>query len=156
MKLNYDIIYHIFLNTNDYVTASNFFILNKAFLHNYIYGYQKKSFKHKFRIIFNHIFSFLNILQFTTMKECDIAFLISLEPNVYFQRDIRSVYDLYKNTIREGLNTPNDNEDNRIAYIIMTQGIHIIDRMTSIEFTRNKVKITIDKSIPMYRHLSWP
>ena len=157
MKLNYDIIYQIFLKVDDYPTASNFFLLNKTFLHNYIYHYQKTSYKHKFRIIFNHIFSFLNILQFTTMKECDIAFLISLEPNVYFQRDIRIVYDLYKNTIRSGLQAAAETEDvKRISYIILTQGARIIDRMTCVQFNKNQIKITLDKSVPMYRHLMWP
>jgi hypothetical protein len=91
------------------------------------------------------------------MKECDIAFLISLEPNVYFQRDIRIVYDLYKNTIRNGLQATAETEDiKRIAYIILTQGERVIDRMTRISFNKNRIKITLDKSVPMYRHLMWP
>jgi hypothetical protein len=91
------------------------------------------------------------------MKECDIAFLISLEPNVYFQRDIRIVYDLYKNTIRSGLQAAAETEDvKRIAYIILTQGARIIDRMTCVQFNKNQIKITLDKSVPMYRHLMWP
>lgn len=156
MKLNYDIIYNIFLQSDDYITVSNFFVLNKTFLQNYIYHYQKTSYKHKFRIIFNHIFSFLNILEFLIMKECDIAFLISLEPNIYFQKDIRTVYELYKDTIRKGLTTIERDDVNRIAYIILTQGANIIDRMTRVRFNRNKIKITLDKSVPMYRHLRWP
>ena len=156
MKLNYDIIYNIFLKADDYVTVSNLFLLDKTFLNNYIYRYQKTSYRHKFKIIFNHIFSFLNILQFTTMKECDIAFLISLEPNVYFKRDIRIVYDLYKTTIRNGLQAADSEDVKRIAYIILTQGANVIDRMTRVSFKRNRIKITLDKTVPMYRHMMWP
>jgi hypothetical protein len=89
------------------------------------------------------------------MKECDVAFLISLEPNVYFQRDIRIVYDLYKHTIQRGLKVTESDDVKRISYIILTQGTRVIDRMTHAEFNRNKVKITIDKSVPMYRHMTW-
>ena len=56
-----DIIYNIYFYTNDYCTASNFWLLSKDFNKNYMTKYNK-TYKHKFMLLFNDIFTFLSLL----------------------------------------------------------------------------------------------
>jgi len=103
MEINYDIIYQIYLRVDDYKTVCNFFLLNKTFLYDYIYRYQKTSFKHKFSVLFHYLFSFFHIMQFTTMSDTDMTFLMNLDSDISFRNDIFNVYHLYKRTISTSL-----------------------------------------------------
>jgi hypothetical protein len=164
--LPYDIIFEIYFKIDDYQTICNFFILNKTFLNEYLYHYSKKTFKHKFSIIFDYIFSFLHILQFSKVSERDMEFLISLESNNrlesrIFRNELFLIYKLYKNMVfsevrkwfghRYALNN-----GLKICNTILSQGSKHLDRCIKVNFDRNKISLEIKYSQDNPSYLLWP
>lgn len=159
MSLNYDIIYKIMFYVDDYNTLSNLFILDQEFVYNYIYRY-KAPYKHKFRIIFNHVFSFLNMLQFSRVNSYDILFLIGTDnetdrweigDNYLYKRQtfrdhIVQIYTIYKKFLNKQFNYIQFGEitsTNQFAVnLVLMQGKNYIDRSIKIEFNRKKNKIS--------------
>lgn len=171
-KLDYDIIYKIYFYLDNYQDVCNMFLLDKFFLQNYLYRY-KGPYKHKFRIIFNNIFRFLNLLQNTNLTIYDIHFLIGSDDPTFktvVKNDIYKIYEIYKNSLkREIRGWVNDaylmTSGLSIINLILTQGQYNIDRFVKIEFNKKiknsnentigpscNIKLTIDQDM----RIVWP
>lgn len=152
MNLPYDIIFHIFFFVDDYPTIMSFYTLNKFFYYNYMRRYSI-TYKHKFAILYNEIFSFFKQLPYVNQQDDDIHMLMCIksmciEP-IYkpiITNDIMFIYRLYKSLIYEeafkklGANIAPD-----LTNLILIQGPNHIDRNTSIKFNKNKVTLTLSK-----------
>jgi hypothetical protein len=131
------------------------FLLNKKFLYNYLYKY-KAPYKHKFRIIFNNIFRFLNLLQNTNLTIYDIHFLIGSDEDtndtqkiarskLTLKNDVYKIYEIYKESLCREISGWVDNlyfttSGSFIINLILAQGPYHIDRIIKIEFNRKKIK----------------
>ena len=166
IKLPYDIIFEIYFKVNDYQTICNLFILNKTFIYEYLYRYSKKTFKHKFVIIFEYIFSFLHILQFSKVSERDFEFLISLESNNrlesrIFRNELILIYKLYKNIVfnevRKGFGHRYALANGlKICNIILSQGTKHFYRCIKVKCNKNKILLELNYSPEDPSYLLWP
>lgn len=152
MSLPYDVLYHIYFMIDDYPTLLNFSTLDKRFYYNYIRRYNS-SYKHKFSVLFNDIFSFLALLPNIHPKDDDIQIFMCIknmciEPELkpIVSNDIIFMYRLYKSAIYEeavkrlGLNLAPD-----LTNMILIQGPNHIDRNSHIKFNKNKISIILSK-----------
>jgi hypothetical protein len=143
------------------------FLLNKFFLQNYLYRY-KEPYKHKFRIIFNNVFGFLNLLQNTNLTIHDIYFLIGSDDknnNEYkmtLRNDIYKIYEIYKNAVKKTIESWGHVVSNEfIISVILAQGYFVVDRIIKIEFKKQidkaigpscNIKLIIDQDMKV----NWP
>jgi hypothetical protein len=147
-----DIIYNIYFYTNDYCTASNFWLLSKDFNKNYMTKYNK-TYKHKFMLLFNDIFTFLSLLPLKNNTPSDIDFfeLITVQianngDKKMLRNDIYFIYRVVKNFFMYYLTS--DNIDSfyfnilkNISYATMLQGVEFLLDNIDITFDKNHVKI---------------
>lgn len=161
-KAHYEIIYKVYFYLDDYKDVYNMFFLDKYFLYNYLYRY-KAPYKHKFRILFNNIFRFLNLLQNTNLTIHDIHFLIGsdfenenkcINHNYTFKtivkNDIYKVYEIYKDAlyskIKEWANDVFQATSNAfVVNLVLSQGPYHIDRVIKIEFNKKKIRTNVPK-----------
>lgn len=161
ITLPFDIIYEIYFYVDDYITACNFWLLCKHFTKDYM---KYISYKHKFNILFNNLFTFLVLLPENTNNvnnnNGDLVFyeMISTQSlNNYdkslITNDIRFVYNLYKTFFIYYFASDNltDDEDisstrlfnlsTNLSCLIMLQGPDFINNFTIVNFKKNNVKI---------------
>lgn len=160
ITLPFDIIYEIYFYIDDYITACNFWLLCKPFTKDYM---KYISYKHKFNILFNNLFTFLVLLPENTNNvnnNGDLVFyeMISTQSlNNYdkslITNDIRFVYNLYKTffTYYFAFNNLTNYEpvsstrlfnlSANLSCLIMLQGPDFINNFTIVNFKKNNVKI---------------
>lgn len=150
MNIPYDIIYHIYFFMSDYQDIMNFFLINKFFYNNYMRRYNL-TYRHKFRILFNDIFSFLSMLPYLKNNDDDLHIYhclntMCIEP-LYKQsisHDIFFIYHIYKNLIyKESLHRLGINIAPDLTNVILIQGPRHLDRNIKVNFNKNKVKIIL-------------
>jgi hypothetical protein len=157
MTTAFDIIYEIYFHIDDYITACNFWLLCKPFTKDYM-KYYSRSYKHKFNILVNNLFTFLVLLPENTNNvnnNGDLVFyeMISTQClNNYdkslITNDIRFVYNLYKTFfiyyfVSDNLTNSARlfNLSTNLSCIIMLQGLDFINNFTIVDFKKNNVKI---------------
>ena len=133
MKIPYDIIYKIYFFIDDYDTILSYFTLDEFFYNNYIKKYNK-TYKHKFNIQFDYIFSFANFLPIGCNLNQDIEFLQSIQ-NIEYSSDINFIYKLYNDFLI------NQDINQEIVWFILTRGCNYINKYTSIIVNKNKLVI---------------
>lgn len=154
-KAYYEIIYKVYFYLDNYKDVHKMFFLDKYFLYNYLYRY-KAPYKHKFRILFNNLFPFLNLLQTTNLTVHDMHFLIGsdCEENCsinncmnditykgIIKKDMYQIYGIYKNAlyskIREWANDVFQATSSAfVVNLVLSQGPYHIDRVIKIEFKK--------------------
>jgi len=152
MNLSYDVLYRIYFMINDYSTLLNFITLDKTFYENYIRKYDR-TYKHRFSVLFNDMFSFLGLLPHLKPKDDDIQIFMCIqniciqkELTPFISRDILFLYRLYKSAIYEesikkmGVNLAAD-----LTNVILIQGPNHIDRNSKVTFNKNKVTLYLPK-----------
>lgn len=153
--LPYDIIFKIFFYIDDYDTILSYYFLNKYFYYNYMKRYTI-TYKHRFRIIFKDIFTFLSLLPSLKPKDSDIHLLMSISSMCIDPRnrkcicnDYIFVYKMYKDLIysesfrRLGINIAAD-----LTNLILIQGPTHIDVNSTVLFNKelkNKIKVILHK-----------
>jgi hypothetical protein len=140
-----ELILKIYKKVDDYQTLCNFYVLNRKTYDLFMY-YKKATFKHKFYILFHHIFSFLEMLPLSTLTDSDMDFLVNIEGNCLeskiFKREMWLVYNLYKTLITSefrkclGYNYPNEN---RIILNILSRGPRHIYRFIKVTISKNMI-----------------
>lgn len=152
MYLPYDVLFNIFFHIDDYQTILAFYTLDKYFYNNYMSRYSI-TYKHKFGVLFNEIFSFLKMLPYVNQQDDDINIFMCIksmciEP-IYkpiIRNDIMFIYKLYKSLIyEESFRKLGSNIAPDLTNIILIQGPNHIDRNTCVRFKKNKVKITLSE-----------
>jgi hypothetical protein len=157
ITLPFDIIYEIYFYLDDYITACNFWLLCKPFTKNYM---KYISYKHKFNILFNNLFTFLVLLPENTNNnennngDLDFYEMISTQfLNNYdkslITNDIRFVYNLYKTffvyyligNLTDDISPRLFNLSTNLSSLIMLQGPDFINNFTIVNFKKNNVKI---------------
>lgn len=153
MTLSNDILYNIYFYINDYCTASNFWLLSKDFNKNYMKKYNK-TYKHKFMLLFNDIFTFFSLMPFKNNTHSDIDFyeLITVQiaknsDKVMLRNDIYFIYRTIKNFFFYYLTSNNTDPFyfsilKNISYAAILQGHEFLLDNIKIEFNRNLIKIT--------------
>lgn len=155
MNLPYDIIFKIFFYINDYDTILSYYLLNKHFYDNYMKRYTIV-YKHRFKIIFKNIFSFLSLLPSLKPNNDDIHLLMSISSMCIDPRNRKTicndyifVYKMYKDLIyseslrRLGINIATD-----LTNLILIQGSTHIDLNSKVLFNKklkNKIKVILPK-----------
>jgi len=157
ITLPFDIIYEIYFYLDDYITACNFWLLCKHFTKDYM---KYISYKHKFNILFNNLFTFLVLLPENTNNnennngDLDFYEMISTQfLNNYdkslITNDIRFVYNLYKTffvyyligNLTDDISPRLFNLSTNLSSLIMLQGPDFINNFTIVNFKKNNVKI---------------
>ena len=163
IDLPYDIIYKIYFYTNDYCTANNFWLLCKTFNKSHMTNY-KMSYKHKFTILYNNLFHFLSFLpDIDYNKDIDLFELVTTQclthsDKTMLKNDIRFMYKLYKSFFiyyltsefsslyffqaSGSLSSLSIIDLDCLSNILMIQGSNFIDRITDIQFNKNKITIS--------------
>ena len=132
-----DILLLIFLSSDDYITVSNFFVLNKNF-YNTLLASSRITFKHKFNVIFNHIFFFLSFMPRSSLKDTkkDVHFLIQCEGNCFqsklMSREIFTVYRLF-------LDVLSHYHSEKRNFTLLEH----IASFTTIRINKNKLKVNL-------------
>jgi hypothetical protein len=155
LSLPDDIIFKIFFYIDDYDTILSYYLLNKYFFNNYMKRYTVV-YKHRFKIIFKDIFSFLSSLPLLKPKDYDIHLLMSISSMCIDPRnrkcicnDYIFVYKMYKDLIytesfrRLGINIATD-----LTNLILIQGPTHIDLNSKVLFNKelkNKIKVILPK-----------
>jgi hypothetical protein len=152
-SLQHDIIYNIFFYIDDYITLNNFWILSKDFNKQYMTRYNK-SYKHKFNVLFDKLFTFLSMLPEHNFSENDLDFFELVSSQCLEQRDKKTLhkditftYYLYKTHLLyfftpDCFNQYISSIANKLSNIIMLQGTKIINNITSLYFNKNTIKIS--------------
>jgi len=149
--VHYDVIWMVFKNVDDYCTLNHFWILNKYFHTHYMK--RNAAYKHKFRILFHQLFTFLSLLPNTQLLENDVDFFTTvscqcLEP--YQRTELRQaigfVYTLFKNFLIHELFRNHQTEYMRksapiIARVCLIQGPNYLDRYCHLRFNKQRVRI---------------
>jgi hypothetical protein len=150
MNIPNDVIYNIFFYINDYETVMNFFILNKIFYNDYIRRYNK-TYRHKFKVLFTDIFSFLSLLPNLKNNNEDLNMYnlltttgINSKFKTSISNDIFFVYHSYKNMIyAESVYRLGPNMAQDLTNVILIQGPNHLDMNSLVIFNKNKVKIIL-------------
>ena len=152
-SLQHDIIYNIYFYIDDYITLNNFWFLSKDFNKQYMTRYDK-SYKHKFNVLFDKLFTFLSMLPEHNFSENDLDFfeLVSSQcleriDKKMLHKDITFIYYLYKTHLLYFLTPDCFNQyissvANKLSNIIMLQGTTILNNITSLHFDKNTIKIS--------------
>lgn len=162
-QLSYDIIYKIYFFIDDYSTASNFWLLSKTFNKKYM-SYYNKPYEHKYNILYNNLFTFLSLLpewrydEYYLNLDIDFyelvttKFLLKEEKQTVIN-DIRFIYYFYKNFFIYDLffesycNNRFRGIDHfrgisyKVSRVILLKGPKFIDKITTVIFNKNKLKI---------------
>jgi hypothetical protein len=149
--LPYDVLYLIYMQVDDYITANNFWYLDKNFYNNYMRRYNQ-SYKHKFTIIFNNITTFMSLLPDTNLDlESDMSVYqiittqcLEQEDKNLLIRDTRLLFSLYKSYFIEQLAdlTPlGFKVCDKMSNMLLVQGPSFINKVSVPKFTKNKVKL---------------
>jgi len=148
-----DIIYNIYFYIDDYITLNKFWLLSADFNNQYMTRYNK-SYKHKFKVLFDKLFTFLSFLPEHNFSENDLDFfeLVSTQcleqgDKKILHKDITFIYYLYKTHLLYFLTPDCFNQyissvANKISNIIMLQGTRILNNITSLHFDKNIIKIS--------------
>lgn len=151
-NISHYIVYNIYFYTNDYCTASNFWLLSKDFNKNYMTKYNK-TYKHKFMLLFNDLFTFLSLLPLKNNTPSDIDFfeLITVQiANIGDKRmlrnDIYFIYRIVKNFFIYYLTSGKIdpfyfNILKNISYATMLQGVEFLLDNIDFIFDKKCVKI---------------
>lgn len=149
----FDIIYTVYFYITDYTTLNNFWYLCPEFTELYMKRYNR-TYIHKFRVLSCDIFTFLSRLPDQNSGESDIYFyeLVTTQCNraakkKVLRQDISFVYNLYKKFLIYHLTPDLFNQYTiqtsiKLASVIMLQGVHVMDTITSLQFNHNKIRIT--------------
>lgn len=151
VDLPYDVIYLIYMKTDDYCTANNFWFLNKFFYQNYMRKYNK-SYHHKFNILFKNMTTFLSLLPETNLDlETDLSVFqlittqcLQKEDKIMLKHDIKFFYDIYKSFFLHQLSilTPLGYKVcDLMSNLLLIQGSNYIDRVSIAKFNKNKVRV---------------
>ena len=148
-----DIIYNIYFYIDDYITLNKFWLLSADFNNQYMARYNK-SYKHKFNVLFDKLFTFLSLLPENNFSENDLDFfeLVSTQcleqkDKKILHKDISFIYYLYKTHLLYFLTPDCFNQyissiANKLSNIIMLQGTEILNNITSLHFDKNIIKIS--------------
>lgn len=148
----YDVIYDVFLKTDDYCTLNHFWVLDKYFYTQYMN--RNRAFKHRFGMLFNQIFTFLSLLPDTKLIEEDVDFftVVSCQSLEHHQKQelfssIKFMFSLYKNFMWNEFNRLNYTNYIRanardLTNMCLIQGPNFLDRYCQVNFAKNKVKLT--------------
>lgn len=152
-RIPFDIIYTVYFYITDYTTLNNFWYLCPEFTAMYMKRYNR-TYVHKFRVLFHDIFTFLHRLPDQNSGESDIYFyeLVTTQSHSTLDRsilrkDIGFIYNMYKRFLIYYLTPDLFNQyviqsSTKMASVIMLQGTHVINQITSLQFNCNKIKIT--------------
>jgi hypothetical protein len=140
-QIPYDIIYLIYLNTTDYPTAFNFYILDKAFYKMYLQN--KKTPKKKLLTLrFQEMFEIIeNIPEMTTLSFKNLS-----RYSQSFLSQLRFVYLLYFQEISKVIKEHWDSEKSisLLTHAIMVNGFEHVNKYSEIIIdNNNKIKIKI-------------
>jgi len=145
--VHYDVIWMVFKNIDDYSTLNHFWILNKYFHTHYMK--RNAAYKHKFRVLFNQLFTFLSLLPNTKMLEDDVDFftIVScqcLEP--YQKKELRQaigfVYTLFKNFLIQNHHTEYMPKSAAVLTRFgLFQGPEFLERYCHVHFNKQRVRI---------------
>ena len=151
MKVPYDIIWMVYQHVDDYCTLNHFWVLDKYFYVNYMR--LNAAYKHRFRVIFNRLFTFLSLLPNTQLLETDVDFFTTvscqcLEP--YQKKELRQaigfVYSLFKHFLVDELFRYHQTEYMRksapvITRVCLIQGPNFLDHYCHLQFNKQRVRI---------------
>lgn len=147
----YDIVWVVYNQIDDYCTLSNFWVLDKHFYT--FYMKQNAAYQHKFRVLFNQLFTFLSLLPNSQLLDTDVEFFSTVSCRYlrpYQQRDLRHaiafMYTLFKNFLNNELINYHQTDYMRkraplIAGICLIQGPHFLDRYCQLYFNKQCVRI---------------
>lgn len=158
-QVHYDVIWLVYQQVDDYCTLNHFWILDKHF---YIY-YMKRNaaYRHKLKILFNQLFTFLSLLPDTKMLENDIDFFTTVSCQClesYQRTELRQaigfVYTLFKNFLTQELFRYHDTDYMRksapiIAQVCLIQGPNFLDRYCHLNFNKQRVSIQAQTVSPV-------
>jgi hypothetical protein len=148
-RLPDDILYNIYFYINDYCTASNFWLLRKDFNKKYMTKYNK-TYKHKFMLLFNSIFTRLSSLTLKNNIPLDREVVESItifnRNNDILHNDIYFIYTTVKNFFIYYLTSGEMNPFyfniyKKISFEIMLSGVAFLLDNIDITFNKNYVKI---------------
>lgn len=172
---SFENIYMIYFYIDDYATACNFWVLCKHFTINYMKRYTK-SYKYKFKILSNSLFTFLYLLPdpkslaFPLGRDInshrinlnyDLNFyemistqFISNSEKQHIINDIRFIYRIYKVSFISFFLYNLNLSALQLPYIYMSQGFSFIDSFFTINHMQNRITITpkyFDR-LDIYKH----
>jgi hypothetical protein len=150
-SLSYDIIYNIYFYVNDYSTINKFWIISKYFNKNYMTRYNK-TYIHKFKILHNEFFTYLNILYLQEINIHQYLFhdyvsskrLNKIDKSIYIN-DFMFIYNLYTNHIINIL----PKRKHKLLNKILSRGPNYIDRLFSLQFNKKLISINTKYIIPL-------
>jgi hypothetical protein len=138
--MSLDLIYLIYFYTDDYCTASNFWLISKKFNKLYMTKYNKP-YKHKFRILYNNLFTFLSLLPKTITGDLEFFKIVTTQNLInkdkqMLKNDISFIYHLYKNYF-----TKESKNNQKEINLMMSSGPSYIDKIISVKFNKQKIKL---------------
>ncbi len=138
MRVPNEILYNIFLSSNDYTTLYNMTFLDKEF-NNYIKN-TKLVYKHKYTTLYNNLFKYLELFDTTHFDNFNDISIISIN-------HMKFLYNIYKNIIKnefiECFGEKRFNAYPEIIYIIMINGTSYLDKAFKVSINKNKIKLIV-------------